>query len=37
MGIPDHLNCLLRSMYVVEKQQVEPDEELLTGSKLGKE
>ena len=37
MGIPDHLTCLLRNMYVLEKQQVEPDEELLTGSKLGKE
>ena len=31
MGIPDHLTCLLR------KQQLEPDMEQLTGSKLEKE
>ena len=31
MGIPDHLTCLLR------KQQLEPDMEQLTGSKLEEE
>ena len=36
MGIPDHLTCLLRNLYAVEKQQLEPDMEQ-TGSKLGKE
>ena len=35
MGIPDHLTCLLRNLYV--KQQLEPDMEQQTGSKLGKE
>ena len=30
MGIPDHLTCL-------KKQQLEPDMEQQTGSKLGKE
>jgi len=39
MGIPDHLTCLL---YVeicmqVKKQQLEPDMEQQTGSKMGKE
>ena len=24
MGIPDHLNCLLRNLYAVKKQKVEP-------------
>ena len=32
MGLPDHLTCLLR-----KKQQLEPDMEQQTGSKLGKE
>ena len=36
MGIPDHLICLLRNLYA-EKQQLEPDMEQQTGSKLGKE
>ena len=36
MGIPDHLTCLLRNLYTVKKQQLEPDMEQ-TGSKLGKE
>ena len=36
MGIPDHLTCLLRNLYAVKKQQLEPDMEQ-TGSKLGKE
>ena len=38
MGIPDHLTCLLRDLYAgVKKQQLEPNMEQLTGSKLGKE
>ena len=37
MGIQNHITYLLRNMHVVEKQQVEPDEEQLTGSKLRKE
>ena len=37
MGIPDHLTCLLRNLYEVKKQQLEPDVEKQTGSKLGKE
>ena len=38
MGIPDHLTCLLRNLYIqVKKQQLEPYMEQLTGSKLGKE
>ena len=36
-GIPDHLTCLLRNLYAGQKQQLEPDMEQLTGSKLGKE
>ena len=36
-GIPDHLTCLLRNLYQVKKQQLEPDMEQQTGSKLGKE
>ena len=35
MGIPDHLTCFLRNQ--VKKQQLEPDMEQQTGSKLGKE
>ena len=35
-GIPDHLTCLLRNLYQVKKQQLEPDMEQQTGSKLGK-
>ena len=35
MGISDHLMCLLRNLYV--GQQLEPDMEQWTGSKLGKE
>ena len=27
MGIPDHLGCLLRKLYQVKKQQLEPDME----------
>ena len=37
MGIPDCLTCFLRSLYAVKKQQLEPDMEQWTGSKLGKE
>ena len=37
MGIPDHLNCLLRIYMQVRKQQVELDMEQQTGSKQEKE
>ena len=37
MGIPDHLTCLLKICIQVKKQQLEPDMEQQTGSKLGKE
>ena len=37
MGIPEHLACILRSLYVVKKQQLEPDMEQWTGSRLEKE
>ena len=37
MGISDHTTCLLRNLYAVKKQQLEPDMEQRTGSKLGKE
>ena len=37
MGIPGHLTCLLRNLYAVRKQQLEPDMEQQTGSRLGKE
>ena len=39
MGIPDHLTCLLRTLYAgqVRKQQLELDMEQQAGSKLGKE
>ena len=33
LGIPDHLTCLLRNLYVVRKQQLELDMEQQTGSK----
>ena len=36
-GIPDHLTCLLRNLYDVKKQQLEPDMEQQTGSKSGEE
>ena len=35
MEIPDYLICLLRNLYA--DQQLEPDMEQQTGSKLGKE
>ena len=37
MGIPDHLTCLLKSLYEGKKQQLKLDMEQQTGSKLGKE
>ena len=38
MGIPDHLTCLLRNLYMqVKKQQLELDMEQQTGFKSGKE
>ena len=37
MEIPDHLTCLLRNLYAGQEQQLEPDMEQQTGSKLGKE
>ena len=37
MGIPDHLTHLLRNLYAGQKQQLEPDIEQWTDSKLGKE
>ena len=36
MGIPDHLACLLRNLYMGQEQQLEVDIEQ-PGSKLGKE
>ena len=37
MRIPDHLTCFLRNLYAGQKQQLEPDMEQQTDSKLGKE
>ena len=37
IGIPDHLICLLRNLYAVKKQQLEPDMAQWTGSKLWKD
>ena len=37
MGIPDHLPASWESYMQVKKQQLEPDMEQRTGSKLGKE
>ena len=37
MGVPGHLTCLLNHLYADKKQQLEPDMEQQTGSKLGKE
>ena len=33
MGMPDHLTCLLRSLYVGQETTVELDMEQQTGSK----
>ena len=35
-GVPDHLTCFLRNMYAGQ-EEIEPDMEQRTGSKLGKE
>ena len=37
LGILYHLTCLLINLYLIKKQQLEPDMEKWTGSKLGKE
>ena len=37
MGIPDHVIYLLRSLYTGQDQQLKPDMEQQTGSKLAKE
>ena len=36
MGTPDHLTCLLRSLYAGQEATIELDMEQKTGSKLGK-
>ena len=36
MGIPDHLTCLMRNLYMGQ-EKTEPYMKQLTGSKLGKE
>ena len=37
MGIPERLSCLLRNLYAGQEQQLEPEMEQQTGSRLGKE
>ena len=37
MGIPDHLNCLLRNLYAGQEAIVKTGNGEKTGSKLGKE
>ena len=37
IGIPDHLTCSQENCMQVKKQQLEPDMEQWTGSRLGKE
>ena len=37
MGLPDHLICLLQNLYAGQEEQLEPDMEQQTVSKLGKE
>ena len=37
MGLLDHHTCLLRNLYASQNQQLEPDMEQQTGSKLRKE
>ena len=37
VGIPDHLTCLLRNLYVVQEATVRTRHGTWTGSKLGKE
>ena len=36
MGIPDHLNCLLRNLYAGQEATVRTGIKQKTGSKLGK-
>ena len=36
MGTPDHLTCLLKNLYACQEQQLEPEVEQWSGSKLGK-
>ena len=36
MGVPEHLTCLLKNLYAGQ-EQLEPDMQQWTGSKLGKE
>ena len=37
MGIPDHLTCLLRNLYVGQEATDRTRRKQMTGSKLGKE
>ena len=37
VGIPDNLTCLLRNLYAGQKQQLKPNMEQQTNSKLGNE
>ena len=37
IGIPDHLTCLRRNLYVGQEKQLKPDTKQLIGLKLGKE
>ena len=37
MGLLDHLTCLLRNLFAVKKEQLEPYMEQLTGLGLKKE
>ena len=37
IGIPDHLTCLRRNLYVGQEEQLKPDTKQLIGLKLGKE
>ena len=37
MGIPDHLTCLLRNLYIGQKATVTTDMDQQNGAKLGKE
>ena len=37
MGVPDHLACLLRSLYVGQEATVRTEYGTTTGSKLGKD
>ena len=37
MAVPDHLTCLLKNLCAGQEQQLEPNKEQWTGSRLGKE